>query len=150
MRGCGLRGRPVGSRKRRLFPVAVPWKPAWVPVWMTGVDGRGVVSSSGGTNKGAEMSGRVCPDDGPCEEPGGPLPEWEMSRRRAHHDRVKSPSSNCCYHEGVGLGLPRVQTPRNVSDNVGASIKGGSLLPLLCLAGGEEGTQRSFVLYACR
>jgi len=64
MRGCGLRGRPMGSRIRRLFPLPVPWMPAWVPVWMSGVDGRGVLSSRGATNKGEKMSGRVCPGEG--------------------------------------------------------------------------------------
>ena len=36
--GCRLHGRPVGSWKRHLFLLLVPWIPAWVPVWMTGVD----------------------------------------------------------------------------------------------------------------
>jgi len=76
VRGCRLRGRPVGSRRRRLFPLPVPW----VSVWMPGVDERRVLSPRGATNKGEEMSGRVCPDGGLCEEPGGPLPGWVMSR----------------------------------------------------------------------
>jgi len=46
---------------------------------MTGVDGRGVVSSRGATNKGEKMAGRVCPGEGPCEE-AGCLPGRVMSR----------------------------------------------------------------------
>jgi len=64
--GCGLRGRPVGSRKRRLFVFPVPWTAGWMPVWMTGVEERGVVSSRSAANKGEEMSGRVRLDGGLC------------------------------------------------------------------------------------
>jgi len=80
VRGCGLRGRPVGSQKRRLFVFPVPWAASWVPVWMTGVDGRGVLSSRGAANKGEEMSGRVRLDGGLCEGPLSPLWGWVMSR----------------------------------------------------------------------
>ena len=64
MHRCGLRGRPVGSHKHRLFVFPVPWTVGWMPVWMTGVEERGVVSSRGTTNKGEEMSGRVHLDGG--------------------------------------------------------------------------------------
>jgi len=64
---------PVGSQKCRLFVFPVPWTASWVPVWMTGVDRQGVVSSHGATNKGEEMSGRVRLDGGLCEGPLSPL-----------------------------------------------------------------------------
>ena len=66
MCGCRLRGRPVGSRKCHLFVFLVPWTAGWMPVWMTGVEERGVVSSRSAANKGEEMSGQVRLDGGLC------------------------------------------------------------------------------------
>jgi len=54
VRACGLRGQPVGNQKRRIYPFPMPW----VPVWITGVGGRGVISSRRVTNEKYEMSGK--------------------------------------------------------------------------------------------
>ena len=114
VRGCGLRGRPVGIRKRRLLPLPVPWMLAWVPVWMTGVHGRRVVSSRGATNKGEDMSVQVCPMKDPVKSQEVCSRGGQCLALGANHDRVKSPSSSCRCHEGV----PRAQPPEN-SDSEG-------------------------------
>jgi len=58
VRACGRCGQPVGSQKRRIYSFPMPWAPAWVPVWITGVSGRGVISSRGVTNEKYETSGK--------------------------------------------------------------------------------------------
>ncbi len=84
VRGCGLHGRPVGSRKRHLFVCPGPWMPVRVPAWMTGVDGRCVVSSHGATERDehATPCDRYAPVvDAACEVRGGVLAAclvWEV------------------------------------------------------------------------
>ena len=48
----GLCRWPVHSWKCHIFPFLVPW----VPIWMTGVDGQGIVSSCGITNEEYKIS----------------------------------------------------------------------------------------------
>jgi len=86
-----------------------------MPVWMTGVDRRGMVSSRGATKSALG----VCNVSlyGPITAEGNDLRRTVVVTK-----------------ESLELSLARVQASRNASDNVRASIKSGSLLPLLCLA----------------
>jgi len=58
------------------------------------------------------MSGRVCPDEGPCEEPGGPLPGWVMSRLTG----PSRPSEITLVELLLPEGVPRTP-PRESSDS---------------------------------
>src|SRR5260370_5686996 len=76
VRAFGVRGRPVGRRKRRLLVLAGAEAGAGETI---GVDARGVVSSREPTKRGEEMpSARVRLDPGLSEEPNPS--EWLTSR----------------------------------------------------------------------
>ena len=63
VRECELRGQPAGCHKRRIFPFPMPW----VLVWITGIDGRGVVSSRGVTHEEYKIPGWYTPSKASVE-----------------------------------------------------------------------------------